>query len=37
MNVKTIDPGRVAGPETVTRVEAAPIANGDRKHPMLDA
>jgi len=37
VNVKTTDPARVARPETVTRVEAAPIANGDRKHPMLDA
>ncbi len=33
----TIDPARVAGPETVTREAAAPIANGDRKHPILDA
>jgi len=37
VNVKTIDPARVAGPETVTRVAAAPIANGDRKHPILAA
>jgi hypothetical protein len=37
VNVKTIDPARVAGPETVTHVAAAPIANGDRNHPILGA
>jgi hypothetical protein len=37
VNVKAIDPAHGAGLETITRVAAVAIANGDRNHPILGA
>ena len=37
VNVKAIDPAHGAGLETITRVTAVAIANGDRNHPRLGA
>jgi hypothetical protein len=37
VNVKKTYPARVAAQETVTRVAAPPMADGDRKHPLLGA
>jgi hypothetical protein len=35
VNMKAVDPAHGAGLETITRVAAVAIANGDRSHPTL--
>jgi hypothetical protein len=37
VNTKAIDPAHGAGLETITRVTAVAVANGDRNHPTLGA
>jgi hypothetical protein len=37
VNAKAIDPAHRAGLETITRVTAVAVANGDRNRPRLGA